>query len=550
MGGKDMKFRLFLLLSLFVWQACDTKDKGNYDYTPLNGVTIAFANEEANQTLEKGFDTLRIHPEIKGDIYGENEENYEYKWFFCSGKEHKHTVVGTAKDLEWPVTFKPGDYTLYFQVMDKSTGLEWIKSTGLSVFSELTQGWMLLGELPDREIRLDMLTKKADNSLALVENIFDNSEMHLKGARGLNFTGFRSGKQSITHLWLMTDDKDLRLTWGNNFLPVGEFHEIIEVEEMEASRETPRFYDMFPRQFGGYGVMMGMRSFNERGIVTEHAIYMSKPGYDGTETYPNPMNHYGDKKFFKPYPMAFVQLGTFPTGNILPLFYDMDEECFVKPNANYGSTATYCIKLADRVGDPFPWNQYKRTIVYGENLQEMSSDNYCHCVAIMKDTEGVDINYYIYKFIPTKKNIYFPTGAPLDPTKKGCFTINKTIAVDFDKASHYMFLSSGNVVLYSVGATLYAYNYTYETITSMDMGADICCIDADVVFGTNVFWLATYDETTQKGELKYMGVGGNQTPILAVDDEVGFPVTMKIKDVEWKYGEDPAEEEPEEGENK
>jgi len=50
--------------------------------------------------------------------------------------------------------------------------------------------------------------------------------------------------------------------------------------------------------------------------------------------------------------------------------------------------------------------------------------------------------------------------------------------------------------------------------------------------------------------LKYMGVGGTQTPILAVDDEVGFPVTMKIKDVEWKYGEDPAEEEPEVGENK
>ena len=87
-------------------------------------------------------------------------------------------------------------------------------------------------------------------------------------------------------------------------------------------------------------------------------------------------------------------------------------------------------------------------------------------------------------------------------------------------------------------------------MTSMDMGADICCIDADIMKGMNVFWLATYDEGSQKGELKYMGVGGTQTPILAVDDEVGFPVTMKIKDVEWKYGEDPAEEEPEVGENK
>lgn len=61
-----MKYRLFLLLSLFAWQACDVKDKGNYDYTPLNGVTITFANEEANQTLEKGIDTLRIHPTREG----------------------------------------------------------------------------------------------------------------------------------------------------------------------------------------------------------------------------------------------------------------------------------------------------------------------------------------------------------------------------------------------------------------------------------------------------------------------------------------------------
>ena len=104
--------------------------------------------------------------------------------------------------------------------------------------------------------------------------------------------------------------------------------------------------------------------------------------------------------------------------------------------------------------------------------------------------------------------------------------------------------------MYSVGATLYAYNYAYKTVTSMDMGADICCIDADIMKGMSVFWLATYDEGSQKGELKYMGVDGTQTPILAVDDEVGFPVTMKIKDVEWKYGEDPAEEEPEVGENK
>ena len=47
---------------------------------------------------------------------------------------------------------------------------------------------------------------------------------------------------------------------------------------------------------------------------------------DGSEVYVNPMNRYNaySKEFFKPYPMAFVQLGTRVIGNLLPLFYDMD----------------------------------------------------------------------------------------------------------------------------------------------------------------------------------------------------------------------------------
>ena len=84
MGGNKMRYGLFLLLSLFMWQACDVEDKGNYDYDYQNGVTITFADGEMNQTLEKGVDTLKIHPTVEGDIYGDNEDNYEYKWFFCS----------------------------------------------------------------------------------------------------------------------------------------------------------------------------------------------------------------------------------------------------------------------------------------------------------------------------------------------------------------------------------------------------------------------------------------------------------------------------------
>lgn len=542
---------IFLWMCLFVWQACDTDDKGNYNYTPLNGVEITFASSEENQQVEKELDTLRINPTVAGDIYGENDENYEYTWFFCSGKDHQHTVIGKEKNLEWLATLKPGNYVLYFQIVDKSTGLQWIKSTSVIVFSELTQGWMLLGETGDGEARLDMLVKKPD-TVVLVENIFDNSKLHLKSPRNLLFTGHRSNKIPFVSLWLMTEEKDLRLTWGNSFLPVGEFHEVVAIEEVEVSGKTPRIRDMFPRQSNfGYGIGMTMRNYDWRGIVTDNAVYMTTMGYDGSEVYVNPMNRYSasSKEFFKPYPMAFVLGGTRPGSNVYPLFYDMDGECFVQPGAIYGANATYCKNVSDQMGDPFPWNQYKRTIVYGENLRNSSSDNLCNCVALMKDTEGENRNYYIYVFRPATNRYY---GGPLElPTKVGAHTIDKTVAVDFDQATHYTFMSNANVLLYTVGSTLYAYNYTYKTLTSMELGCSISYLSADAVLNNDSFWVSTYDEANQKGEVKIMQLVMNQIqPELKYDEEDCWPLTMKLVDIEWKYGEDPAEipeEEEEEG---
>ena len=61
-----MRYGLFLLLSLFMWQACDVEDKGNYDYDYQNGVTITFADEEMNQTLEKRSGYIEDSPDRGG----------------------------------------------------------------------------------------------------------------------------------------------------------------------------------------------------------------------------------------------------------------------------------------------------------------------------------------------------------------------------------------------------------------------------------------------------------------------------------------------------
>lgn len=78
------------------------------------------------------------------------------------------------------------------------------------------------------------------------------------------------------------------------------------------------------------------------------------------------------------------------------------------------------------------------------------------------------------------------------------------------------------------------------------MESDIFCLKADAVLSNSSFWVTTYNG--QKGEVKLLQLGGAQKPELKYDEEDCWPVTMKVVDVEWKYGEDPAEEEPEEEE--
>ena len=124
--------------------------------------------------------------------------------------------------------------------------------------------------------------------------------------------------------------------------------------------------------------------------------------------------------------------------------------------------------------------------MYGENLRNSPTDYMCDCVALMKDLEGEDINYYIYRFRPGAKTMFNTVN---NPTKVNGYTIDKAVAVDFDKATHYAFMSNAYVVLYSVGATLYAYNYSYNTLSSMEMESDISCLKADAVLSNSSFGL-------------------------------------------------------------
>lgn len=526
-----MKNIWFLLLALLMWTSCDVEDKGSYDYTELNGITI----EGVESLYEKigKVDELIIEPRIKGSILGDDDSNYEYSWFMTS-EDHQRRILSTEKNLKWKVDLIAGTHTVYFQIIDKSTELQWIKSVSLKVTTFFTEGFLLFGDTETGESRLDMIIMPVGQDTAVAENVYDNSTYHLSNARGMIFSGSNYSNPVVKSLWLLTDDVDIKITSGSYFADFGEFNEM-GIIETDAEHISPiRIMDIFPHQNAA-----GIRNHRYRGFITEDMIVMKTMLGNEIDYFATPVNRYSNSpKLFKPYPLAFVR-GASGYYSVTPMFYDMDEQCFVRANSDYGSTS-YCMKFSDSAGDPFPWNQKPsgRTIVYGENGYELN-DGDSH--AIMKDEEG---HYYIYAFkTPDADYSWYP------PTKKGGYEVDIAMAQGFNEASHYMFSSAKSVVVYAVGSMLWAYDYSRKQITSMDLGAEITCLEAEYCSTRSLsdFIVATYDAGTHKGMVRKLEIGGGNDEVKIIEKprEI-WDVTMKVKFIEWKDANDNELEKPKE----
>ena len=160
------------LVALGVLSSC-VDDKGSYDYTVTNTVTVD--NMESTYYAIREITTLEIEPRIKGDIYGNDLSKYEFTWHVCdralAETNHDHTVIGHEPKLVWPVDMPIGNYTLYFTVKDKETGLEQISSSSLRVTSPFARGFMLLGTNGDDDVALiDMLSMPSSGDTVMVEN--------------------------------------------------------------------------------------------------------------------------------------------------------------------------------------------------------------------------------------------------------------------------------------------------------------------------------------------------------------------------------------------
>lgn len=519
-----MKRLLILFLTIAGLASC-LDDKGNYDYlddTQFNKVTIE-GLEDTYNVLDK-IDHIQIEPQITGTVFGDDDKNYEYQWHIHDGGEggleHNHIVISKEKNLDYLVNLGVGNYSLYLTVLDKSTGIKTLASSSIKVITGINRGFLILGDnLATGEMGLDMVAMPSGRDTVMIENVFDNSEKHLKGADRILYQGRRyNWTQS---LWMCCDDGSFRMNNIEDISIVSELNEYGMIETEFAHKTPMKVMDVFPHPAAYSNNRAGMY----RGYLTEDMAFFNM--VVSGEYFSTPCNRLkaSDETLFGIYPMAFC-LGVYTSAQNCCILYNTDADKFMKIDTPFG--ATYCMGLTDYANDIFYWDQKKydsaRKLVWGGNS---CSGSYGSSFAIVKDTEG---KYYLYKF-------QCATSSYSPPLKQGCYEVDPAVAEHFDDATHYCAMGTGSLLLYAYGSTLYLYDYQYKTLLKRDMGAEITYLDYEFCSAGSrtSFIVATYSDS-QKGIVRKMDVGTdpNVLEILDREKEV-WKTNLRVKDVEYKY---------------
>lgn len=153
---------IFLQLCLY---SC-SKDLGNYDYQDINELT-EIGGIEASYNALTG-QPIQIIPELKFTKDPTvTEDNYLYEWLSLddaiSIEVGRRRLISTSRNLDTILNLPASNYTFYYRVTEKSTGIQWRKSFKVHITTDIRNGWLVLNDI-NGTARLDMLNYLEDES--------------------------------------------------------------------------------------------------------------------------------------------------------------------------------------------------------------------------------------------------------------------------------------------------------------------------------------------------------------------------------------------------
>lgn len=477
-----MKRLVYIIVFALGLTAC-YDDKGSYDYHDICEVNIEGV-ESVYETVYRE-SVLEIDPTVtvtEGNIGDTTRFAYEWR---ANVAYNSTELIGTERILNYRVELAPRDYTLYFRVTDRQTGVVTVATSTLKVGTAYSKGILLIGENAQGEADVQMLSMVKDT--VLYKELLKNSGLPvLKNPVDIIHTG-AAGNSNYIKLWVLTGSQAYsmdRKTFAGSESDV--FGKLLFMDRTFDTEFVP--VDIIPRVKDKAG-KNGGSSYYRTVVCNNGYIFNASTLLMGGDYYNNPVNCLTSDQntYYKAFPYLFYTLNSYSGGF---LWFDVENRRFLTVKNSIAVSDL----LEDQAGDPFPWNQGTtgRTLVYGENTLDVGSSN-GNSFAILKDPAGA----------------YF-----------------------------YAFSSRRTVVYYAVGATLHAYDYNKgnERHYTFDMGDPITMLYCDTAIepNANPLYVATYNATTGGKLQKYIqGVNPDKVELEA-DEKSCWEGLMKIKKMSWR----------------
>lgn len=201
------KIALFLGIALTL-AAC-YEDKGNYDYSDLNGITIDLGNTQF--TAAEG-ETISITPVLTFAI-DSNETNLSYEWSL-DGR-----VISTERDLSWVVDTTSTNSRCYYRVHDAASGITYLAYTGFQLTDKYDNtGWMILSE-KDGSACLSYLRENIGDTYTYTENIDVYTEMNGEplGGKPVGLLEHFYYNSTSSNIWVLLDGAETVDLSGRSF---------------------------------------------------------------------------------------------------------------------------------------------------------------------------------------------------------------------------------------------------------------------------------------------------------------------------------------------
>lgn len=420
----------FILLIVVLFIGCFagscSKDLGNYNYVPVNDATISGIPDSLAVLY---LDSVNLKPAVlfamdaNGNPDDTSRYGYEWRTYNTIGSVNNNYTLGTTRELHIVVALPTYNYTVYFDVTDKKTGLKFRKIFKINVRTQLAEGWLFLTDVNGRAV-LDMITFFSDTT-KLLKDILSFTAPTLPEQRGPRAINTFSAAGAV-NFYLSTAS-------GTNKLPGSDF------TWLPTYNIKYEFYGATPSAFAP-DFLYGPGSNNSFVFISGqwyHQHYSMSRGYGV-----NINRVKGESEDFNAAPFL-ADAGGNTSSSSMYVLYDKDNKRFVRYSLSGGTTSL-------TTGVFFNFNTGK-DLVY-MNTVRVSNET----TAVLKDGSG---KRYLYRFSLASGQIVQTYYAEMPAT-------------DIALAEQFAVSPVFGYIFYNAGAKVYQYDPSLKTTRLMlDLGA-------------------------------------------------------------------------------